>query len=137
MSFLTHEYFHLYNVKSIRPIALGPFSYDGENNTAMLWFSEGATVYYEYIILNRAGFLNRKECLELFSSIITENENNPAHLTQSVAEASRKAWTQSFFGNKDEVSYYDKGLVLTILLDLTIRHETKNKKSLNDVMRTC
>ena len=137
MSFLTHEYFHLYNVKSIRPIALGPFSDDGENNTAMLWFSEGATVYYEYIILNCAGFLNRKECLELFSSIITENENNPAHLTQSVAEASRKAWTQSFFGNKDEVSYYDKGLVLTILLDLTIRHETKNKKSLNDVMRTC
>ena len=137
MDFLTHEYFHLYNVKSIRPIALGPFNYDGENYTDMLWLSEGATVYYEYIILNRAGFLNRKECLDRMSKVFANNQNNPAHLTQSVAEASRKAWTQSFFGNPDEVSYYDKGLVLSVLLDLKIRHETGNNKSLDDVMRTC
>jgi predicted metalloprotease with PDZ domain len=137
MKFLTHEYFHLYNVKSIRPIALGPFSYDGENNTDMLWFSEGGTVYYEYIILNRAGFLSRKECLESFSSIIARNENNPAHLSQSVAEASHNAWTQSFFGSENELSYYDKGLALSLLLDLKIRHETKNKKSLDNIMSTC
>ena len=135
LKFLIHEYFHLYNVKSIRPIALGPFDYDGENNTRMLWFSEGGTVYYEYLILNRAGFFTREECLEDFASIIADNENNPAHRTQSVAEASMKAWTQSFFGNKKEVSYYDKGLTLSILLDLRIRHESKNKKSLDDAMR--
>ncbi len=137
MKFLTHEYFHLYNVKAIRPMALGPFDYDGENNTDMLWFSEGGTVYYEYLILNRAGFLSGEECLKSFSAIIADNENNPAHRTQSVAEASQKAWTQSFFGNDQEVSYYDKGLALSMLLDLRIRHETKNNKSLDDVMRRC
>lgn len=137
MKFLTHEYFHLYNVKRIRPIALGPFDYGRENTTDMLWFSEGGTVYYEFIILNRAGFLSRSECLESFSSIIARNENNPAHLSQSVADASRKAWTQSFFGNENETSYYDKGLILSLLLDLKIRHETKNKKSLDNVMSTC
>jgi len=99
MKFLTHEYNHIYNVKAIRPIALGPFSYDGENNTDMLWFSEGGNVYYEILILNRAGFLSRDECLASFSSIIAENESNPARLIQSVAEASRKAWTQAFFGS--------------------------------------
>ncbi len=137
MKFLTHEYFHVYNVKTIRPIALGPFDYDRENHTDMLWFSEGGSVYYEYIILNRAGFLGRNECLENFSTIIAESENNPAHLKQSAAEASLKAWTQSFFGSENEVSYYDVGLALSILLDLKIRHETKNKKSLDNVMSTC
>ena len=137
MCFVTHEYFHLYNVKSIRPIALGPFDYDRENHTHMLWLSEGATVYYEYIILNRTGFLSRKECLERFSSTIAKYENNPAHLTQSVAEASYHAWTQSFFGGENEISYYDKGLGMSVLLDLEIRHETKNKRSLDDVMRAC
>ena len=137
MKFLTHEYFHVYNVKAIRPVALGPFSYDGENNTDMLWFSEGGTVYYEFIILNRAGFFSRNECLDSFASIIAKNEGNPARLSQSAAEASRKAWTQSFFGSEKEVSYYDKGLALSLLLDLRIRHETANNKSLDDVMRMC
>lgn len=137
MKFLTHEYFHLFNVKRIRPIGLGPFNYDKESITDMLWFSEGGTVYYEYMILNRAGFLSGKECLEEFSRIISDNENNGAHRTQSVGEASEKAWTQSFFGNENEVSYYDKGFILSMFLDLKIRYETKNKKSLDDVMRTC
>ena len=137
LSFVAHEYFHLFNVKSIRPIALGPFDYSRENFTNMLWLSEGGTVYYEYIILNRAGFLSRDECLENFSSAIAKYENNPAHLTQSVADASYNAWTQSFFGGEGEISYYDKGLGICVLLDLKIRHETKNNSSLDDVMRTC
>jgi predicted metalloprotease with PDZ domain len=137
LSFVAHEYFHLFNVKSIRPIALGPFDYGRENLTHMLWLSEGGTVYYEYIILNRAGFLGRDECLRRFSGIIARYENNPARLTQSVAEASRSAWTQSFFGGEGEISYYDKGLGISVLLDLKIRHETKNNRSLDDVMRTC
>ncbi len=58
MSFIAHEFFHLYNVKTIRPVALGPFDYDKENYTNMLWVSEGFTVYFEDIILNRAGFMN-------------------------------------------------------------------------------
>jgi predicted metalloprotease with PDZ domain len=64
LSFICHEYFHLYNVKRIRPLALGPFDYDGENYTHMLWVSEGFTVYHEDLILNRAGLLTREQCLE-------------------------------------------------------------------------
>jgi len=136
LSFVTHEYFHHYNVKRIRPIALGPFDYDRENYTNMLWVSEGFTVYYEYIILNRAGFLSRDEFLNRISSIIAKCENSPGHLIQSVADASYNAWTQSFFGSDQEVSYYDKGAILATLLDLKIRHESKNNKCLDDVMRT-
>jgi len=135
LSFIAHEFFHLYNVKSIRPIALGPFDYDKENYTNMLWVSEGFTVYYQNIILNRAGFLPRDEFLEIISTAIASCENSPGHLHQSVTEASYNAWTQSFFGGGNEVSYYDKGAALGALLDLKIRHETKNRKSLDDVMR--
>jgi len=135
LSFVTHEYFHNYNVKRIRPIALGPFDYDRENYTNMLWVSEGFTVYYEYIILNRAGFLTRDEFIKHISSIIAKCENSPGRLIQSVADASYNAWTQSFFGSDKEVSYYDKGAALATLLDLKIRHESQNSKSLDDVMR--
>jgi predicted metalloprotease with PDZ domain len=140
LSFMAHEYFHLYNVKAIRPIALGPFDYDKENYTNMLWFSEGGTVYYEYLILNRAGFLTRDECIEKFRKSITGYETVPGHLFQSATQSSFDAWIQSFFGRggnaqNTTVSYYDKGCALTMLLDLKIRNETKNKKSLDDVMR--
>jgi predicted metalloprotease with PDZ domain len=139
LSFLAHEYFHLYNVKSIRPIALGPFDYDKENYTHMLWFSEGVTVYYEYLILNRAGLMTRTDCLERLRRSIANYENIPAHLFQSATEASFDTWIQ-FFSRGDNarnttISYYDKGCALGMLLDLKIRQETENKKSLDDVMK--
>jgi predicted metalloprotease with PDZ domain len=141
LSFVTHEYFHLYNMKAIRPIALGPFDYDTENYTNMLWFSEGGTVYYQHIILNRAGFMSRSEVLDALSKAIAAYENNPGHLCQSAVEASRQTWTEPPFGKRPEgvnktISYYDKGAALSALLDLKIRHETKNVESLDDVMRT-
>jgi len=140
LSFIAHEFFHLYNVKAIRPIALGPFDYDKENYTNMLWVSEGFTVYYEYLILNRAGFMSRDEVLEKVQNIIGSYENVPGRLYQSVTEASFNAWIQSFFGRggnaaNTTISYYDKGAALGMLLDLKIRHETKNQKSLDDVMQ--
>ncbi|GAI19018.1 unnamed protein product, partial [marine sediment metagenome] len=136
LSFIAHEFFHLYNVKTIRPIALGPFDYDKENYTNMLWFSEGGTVYYEYLILNRAGFMSRDEVLEKIQNIIRSYENVPGRLYQSATEASFDAWIQPFFGGADAtISYYDKGAALGMLLDLKIRHETKPQKSLDDVMR--
>jgi predicted metalloprotease with PDZ domain len=135
LSFITHEFFHLYNVKAIRPIALGPFDYDKENPTKMLWFSEGGTVYYQYIILNRAGFMKRDEVLERLSKSIDSYESSPGNKTMSVAKVSYDAWTMPFFGNDDTISYYDKGAGLCMLLDLKIRHETKNQKSLDDVMQ--
>jgi predicted metalloprotease with PDZ domain len=140
LAFLAHEYFHLYNVKRIRPVNLGPFDYNRENYTNMLWFSEGVTVYYEYIILNRAGFLNREETLEQLRRSIINYENIPGHLFQPVTMSSFDTWI--LFFNRSEnasnttISYYDKGCALGVLLDLKIRHETNNEKSLDDVMRS-
>ena len=140
LSFISHEFFHLYNVKTIRPVALGPFDYDRENYTNMLWVSEGLSVYYEDLILNRAGLLTRDEVLERFRANIARYENVPGHLFQSATEASFDTWIQYF--NRGEnaanttISYSDKGAALGMLLDLTIRNETKNRKSLDDVMRT-
>ncbi|AOM76404.1 M61 family metallopeptidase [Pedobacter steynii] len=139
LSFLAHEYFHLYNIKAIRPLSLGPFNYDKENLTRMLWVSEGFTVYYEYVILNRAGLLNRDEFLKVISKTIRNYENIPGHLLQSATEASFDTWIQ-FFNRNDNasnttISYYDKGCILGLLMDLKIRQETKNRKSLDDVMR--
>jgi predicted metalloprotease with PDZ domain len=140
LSFVCHEFFHLYNVKRIRPLALGPFDYDKENYTNMLWVSEGFTVYYEYLILNRAGLMTRDEVLERFRSTIARYENVPGRLFQSATESSFDTWIQFFSQGENAanttISYYDKGAALGMLLDLKIRNETKNRASLDDVMRT-
>lgn len=139
LSFVSHEYFHNYNVKRIRPLALGPFDYDRENYTTMLWVSEGFTVYYEDLILNRAGLLSREEFLERARQNIARHENIPGHLFQSASESSFDTWIQFFSRGENAsnttISYYDKGCTLGMLLDLKIRNETKNTKSLDDVMR--
>ncbi|HTJ52484.1 MAG TPA: PDZ domain-containing protein, partial [Cyclobacteriaceae bacterium] len=139
LNFLTHEYFHLYNIKAIRPVALGPFDYDKENYTNMLWVSEGFTVYYEYIILNRAGIISSTEALDFLRDNIKDYENSPGHLFQSATQSSFDTWINFFNHNENTanttISYYDKGAALGMLLDLKIRNETKNKKSLDDVMR--
>jgi predicted metalloprotease with PDZ domain len=140
LAFIAHEYYHLYNVKRIRPIALGPFDYDRENYTNMLWVSEGFSVYYEYLILRRAGFLTREEFFDRVQGFISAYENRPGRLFQSVQESSFDTWLK-FFNRSDNstnttISYYDKGAALGLLLDLKIRHETDNHLSLDDVMRT-
>lgn len=140
MSFISHEYFHHFNVKRIRPVALGPFDYDRENYTDMLWVSEGFTVYYEDRILLRSGFYKPDEYLERLRTIIAGFENDTGHRYTSVTESSFNAWSGYFGHNEHQmntgVSYYDKGCALGALLDFAIRHETKNRKSLDDVMRT-
>ena len=140
LAFLAHEYFHSYNVKRIRPIALGPFDYDRPNLTDMLWVSEGFTSYYEYLMLVRSGRMAPQELLDALSRTITAVESNPGRLVQSAAASSRETWNQGPFGRGGTgagrtISYYDKGAVLALLLDLRIRHETKNRKSLDTVMR--
>jgi len=140
LGFFAHEYFHLYNVKSIRPIVLGPFDYDRECITNMLWFSEGGTVYYEEIILNRAGFLSKEGFLENATKTIGTHENIVGHEFQSVAVSSRDTWMLFFNRNENSqgvtINYYNKGATLCLLLDLRIRYESKNVNSLDDVMRT-
>lgn len=139
-SFLAHEYFHHYNVKRIRPIELGPFDYDKGSKTKMLWFSEGLTVYYEYIILKRAGLISQQQLLEIFSRSITAYENKPGRWFQTPAEASYETWDDGPFGATGEranktISPYDKGPLLGLLLDFKIRHETNGRRSLDDLMR--
>lgn len=140
LAFIAHEYYHLYNVKRIRPKALGPFDYDRENYTHLLWVSEGFSVYYEYIILRRAGLLTRQEFFDQVRGFIAGYENRPGRLFQSAEEASFDTWMQFFNRSENSanttISYYDKGAALGLLLDLKIRHETENRVSLDDVMRT-
>jgi predicted metalloprotease with PDZ domain len=140
LEFVAHEFFHLYNVKRIRPIALGPFDYDRENYTTLLWMSEGFTSYYESLILRRAGLITREDVFEDMRKNIAGFENGTGHRFQSAAASSVDTWLD-FYGRSGNsaattISYYDKGAALGMLLDFRIRHETRNRASLDDVIRT-
>jgi predicted metalloprotease with PDZ domain len=140
MGFITHEYFHHYNVKRIRPIELGPFDYDKGSKTKMLWVSEGLTVYYEPLIMKAGGMLSQEKFLDFFKNHITNVETKPGRLFQTLAQASAETWSDGPFGRTGDavnktISYYQKGPVVGLLFDLAIRNETGNKKSLDDVMR--
>ena len=139
LSFIAHEFFHLFNVKAIRPVTLGPFDYDRENYTNLLWFSEGVTVYYEYLLLNRAGLMARGEVLERLGETVADYENAPGRRHQPATLSSFDTWT-GFFGRSEHaanttISYYDIGCGLGLLLDLRIREASKGRASLDDVMR--
>lgn len=139
-SFLAHEYFHHYNVKRIRPYELGPFDYENGNRTSQLWISEGITVYYEYLVVKRAGLVDEKGLLNYFEGNINAFENDPGRKYQSLIESSYQTWEEGPFGKKPgaedrSISYYDKGPLVGLLLDFDIRNATKNQQSLDDVMR--
>ena len=140
LHFLAHEYFHHYNVKRIRPIELGPFDYDKGSRTKSLWLSEGLSVYYEYIVVRRAGVSTDSELINALRGNMLAFENKPGRRYQTLEQASYETWSDGPFGRTgDEVnktiSYYDKGPVVGLLLDFKIRQTTNNKKSLDDVMR--
>src|SRR6266568_6009792 len=136
---VAHEFFHLWNVKRIRPDALGPFDYTKENYTRMLWVAEGVTEYYAKLIVRRAGLMSEKEYLDHLARQIQSFENTPGRLEMSAEEASFDAWIKFYRPDENSVnssiSYYDKGELLGLLLDLEIRRRTHNRKSLDDVMR--
>lgn len=140
MSLIAHEYFHLWNVKRIRPKALGPFDYENENYTHLLWFSEGCTSFYENYILRRANMMTPEEYQKAYATEINSIENQPGNKVQSVTESSWDAWIKYYRPNENSrnstVSYYDKGAVLGGVLNLAILQATKGKKNLDDVMKT-
>lgn len=133
-----HEFFHLWNVKRIRPQSLEPIDYQHENDTRALWFSEGVTSTVGNLLLVRAGLMDEKMYLQNVSGEITELQRRPAHRWQSAEESSLDAW---FEGNEQyqsperSISYYNKGEILGILLDLRIRQITQGKKSLRDLLQ--
>ena len=140
LNFIAHEYFHHYNAKRIRPFEFGPFDYDHGNRSTQLWIAEGLTVYYEYLILRRAGITSEEELLKSISGNIRAHEMREGKMYQSLVQASYDTWSDGPFGRtgdgaKKTISYYDKGPVVGLLLDFTIRQLTQNRQSLDDVMR--
>jgi predicted metalloprotease with PDZ domain len=136
----SHEYFHAWNVKRLRPAELGPFDYENENITRSLWIAEGFTDYYADLQVLRAGLQTRDEYLEDLSSTIELLQATPGRLVQSAEMASFDAWIKYYRpdenSNNTTISYYTKGTVIAFLLDAKIRKATNGTKSLDDVMRT-
>jgi predicted metalloprotease with PDZ domain len=133
-----HEYFHLWNVKRIRPATLEPVDYTHEMYTRSLWFAEGVTNTYGSYALVRSGIWNKREFYQDLSTQISELEIRPAEQWQSAEQSSLDAWLEKYaLYNQPQrsVSYYTKGQVLGVLLDILIRDRTDNQRSLDDVMR--
>jgi predicted metalloprotease with PDZ domain len=139
LSLVAHEYFHLWNVKRIRPDVLGPFDYTQENYTKLLWVAEGITSYYDNLLVRRAGFISDKQFLNQLAESFQALQNRPGRFQTSLEEASFDAWIKGYRPDENsinrEISYYDKGAIIGALLDLDIRNSTKGAKSLDDVMR--
>lgn len=139
LTLVAHEYFHLWNVKRMRPKALGPFDYDNENYTNMLYVSEGFTAYYEDLIVYRSGFYTREEFLQKIANSFSYSDNQLGAAIQPLNEASFDAWIKYYRPNENSnnssVSYYSKGSAVAAALDMLIRTKTNAKKSLDDVMQ--
>jgi predicted metalloprotease with PDZ domain len=133
-----HEFFHLWNVKRIRPASLEPMDFTREMYTRALWFAEGVTNTYGSYTLVRSGVWNKQEFYQDLSAQITEIETRPAEQWQSAEESSLDAWLEKYaLYNQPQrsVSYYTKGQVLGVLLDILIRDRTDNQHSLDDLFR--
>ena len=135
----SHEYFHTWNVKRIKPAAFAPYALDQENYTTLLWLFEGFTSYYDDLILLRSGVIDTSAYLKLLEKTINGVHRSRGRLKQTVAESSFDAWTKYYRQDENApnaiVSYYAKGSLVALLLDLVIRRDTRGKRSLDDVMR--
>ena len=135
----SHELFHVWNVKRLRPIELGPFDYEREALTTSLWMVEGITDYYGDVLVHRAGLSSRQEFLDALSDKIEELQTTPGRAVRSVSLASLDAWIKLYRPDENSpntsISYYTKGAVVAFLLDAAIRRATNSERSLDDVMR--
>lgn len=140
MQLVAHEFFHLWNVKYLRPKALETFDYDQENYTSSLWFCEGVTSYYDLLFPLWAGVYGVDFFLKSLSKDITRYLTTPGRLVQPLSESSWDAWIKLYRrdNNSDnsQISYYNKGMMVALLLDLKIRLESQNSRSLDDLMRS-
>jgi len=139
MNLVAHEFFHTWNVKRIRPQALEKFDYDQENYTSSLWFSEGTTSYYDQIFPLRAGLYDAKHYLKLVNKSITRLQTTFGRHVQSLYESSFDTWIKLYRPDPNthnsQISYYLKGELVSMLLDLLIRAQTNNLRSLDRVMQ--
>ena len=139
LGLVSHEYFHTWNVKRIKPAAFAPYDLTKENYTELLWIFEGFTSYYDDLFLLRSGLIDRPTYLKTLGKQISAVWASPGRTKQSVAESSFDAWTRYYKQDENSpnalVSYYTKGSLVALALDLSIRHHTQEQRSLDDVMR--
>ncbi|CAM5540422.1 M61 family metallopeptidase [Eoetvoesiella caeni] len=139
LGLVSHEYFHTWNVKRIKPAAFAPYDLSHENHTRLLWVFEGFTSYYDDLMLLRSGAIGRADYLRLIAKTISGVRRSPGRHKQSVAESSFDAWTRYYKQDENSpnalVSYYTKGSLVALGLDLLIRRESGGSRSLDDVMR--
>ena len=139
LGLVAHEMFHTWNVKQLRPAQIAPYDYQKENYSELFWVSEGTTSYYADLTLLRTGLRKEKEVLENIGDVIDGLRRRPGNYVQSAAASSFDAWIKFNNSTPDDVnstvSFYGKGQVISLLLDLEIRRASANDKSLDDVMR--
>ena len=139
LNLVSHEFFHVWNVKRLRPAALGPFDYEAENYSPSLWVSEGVTSYYGDLLVARAGLTREAEYLSTLSHDIRTLETTPGRLVQPVTQSSFDAWIKHYRPDENSpntsISYYTKGQIIAALLDARIRLASGSERSLDDVMR--
>ncbi|MBE9661253.1 M61 family metallopeptidase [Mucilaginibacter myungsuensis] len=139
LALAAHEHFHLWNVKRLRPIALGPFNYDVENYTTNLWIAEGFTAYYDNLVVHRMGLYSDDNYLKMITSDMNLIDNTPGSRVQPLAEASFDAWIKYYRPTENSVnagiSYYSKGSIVAMMFDLEIIKGSKGKYSLDDAMK--
>lgn len=139
LSLITHEFFHTWNGKRIRPAPLGPFDYFNENYTRQLWLVEGVTSYYDNLIMCRAGLMTPQRYLDVLSSDISSVQRTPGRQVQSLADASFDAWIRYYRPDENSpnvsISYYIKGAVVAFALDMCIRRWSDGKRSMDDLLR--
>ena len=137
LGLISHEYFHTWNVKRLRPAEFERYDYQSENYTRLLWFFEGFTSYYDDLLLRRAGLLDDAGYLKLLTKTANQVLQAPGRQVQSVAQASFDAWLRYYRPDENTpnstVSYYTKGALVALCFDLTLRHETEH--TLDDAMR--
>ena len=133
-AFISHEYFHAMNVKRLRPVELGPFDYEHTPVTTGLWVSEGLTSYFGDLLAARGGLGSHADWLALASKHITDLQNSPGRLVQTLEQASAQMFER--IPREKSVDYYVKGPVVGLVLDAHIRKATNGKKSMDDVIRT-
>ena len=138
MQLVAHEFFHLWNVKRIRPKALESFDYTQENYTTALWFAEGATSYYDTLLPMRAGIYDARTCIDNIGKDISRFLQTPGRKVQPLAESSFDAWIKLYRrdanSDNNQISYYLKGELVSLLLDLLIRTKHQNERSMDDVL---
>ncbi|MBM3398208.1 MAG: M61 family metallopeptidase, partial [Betaproteobacteria bacterium] len=140
LGLISHEYFHTWNVKQLRPDGFEHYDYTQENYTRLLWFFEGFTSYYDDILLRRAGLIDDATYIKLLGKTLAQVEQTPGRHVQSVAQASFDAWVKYYRQDENTpnatVSYYTKGSLVALCLDLKLRHEFKREGcTLDHVMR--